>query len=209
MAGILLALQVNNWNEYRKDRNFERKMLSEMVITLSNDSSYMNNLITRLERSNQSIQILLEKPAYHDSLGRHFSQVFNGIQFQVNSAPFDVLENKGLDIISNDAIRRQATALYSFYYPRQEKIIEKDLSNFIVNVLEPYFRPRFSSVLQEGGQGEVRFEPNDYTSLVADREYRSLLAQKYGINYEIMGRLKSQLPWVSRLIHEIKNELGK
>ena len=30
MIGILLALQVNNWNEQRKDRNTEQKILNDL-----------------------------------------------------------------------------------------------------------------------------------------------------------------------------------
>ena len=34
MIGILLALQVNNWNEDRKERTSEQKILNEILIDL-------------------------------------------------------------------------------------------------------------------------------------------------------------------------------
>jgi len=38
VIGILIALQVNNWNEYKKDRAIERKLLIELTDNLKINS---------------------------------------------------------------------------------------------------------------------------------------------------------------------------
>ena len=48
MIGILLALQVNNWNEWRKDREKEKSHLEEIAATVKTN-------IVALERRIQSI----------------------------------------------------------------------------------------------------------------------------------------------------------
>ena len=37
VIGILIALQVNNWNEERKIHAFERKILTDVLHTIDND----------------------------------------------------------------------------------------------------------------------------------------------------------------------------
>ena len=34
MVGILLALQVNNWNEFIKEREKEKKIISELIVNM-------------------------------------------------------------------------------------------------------------------------------------------------------------------------------
>jgi hypothetical protein len=56
MIGILLALQVNNWNEWRKARDFELKMLTEISLSLSRDTAYFRMLTGRLTRIDTSTE---------------------------------------------------------------------------------------------------------------------------------------------------------
>ena len=42
VIGILIALQINNWNENRKIRAFEVKMLSEIRLELIRDTIYFS-----------------------------------------------------------------------------------------------------------------------------------------------------------------------
>uniref|UniRef100_UPI002605531F DUF6090 family protein n=1 Tax=uncultured Eudoraea sp. TaxID=1035614 RepID=UPI002605531F len=41
VIGILIALQVNNWNEYKKERIQERKILTELLTSLEHNYSRM------------------------------------------------------------------------------------------------------------------------------------------------------------------------
>jgi len=48
VIGILLALQVNNWNETQKERKFEIKMLSEINKELKSDIIHFKRLSERM-----------------------------------------------------------------------------------------------------------------------------------------------------------------
>lgn len=43
VIGILIALQINNNNQAKKDRTFELKMLTEISKSLESDISYLRN----------------------------------------------------------------------------------------------------------------------------------------------------------------------
>ncbi len=54
MVGILLALQVNNWNEKRKQRILETQYLEQLTIDLAFDTTYYNNRISMYSQAYSS-----------------------------------------------------------------------------------------------------------------------------------------------------------
>ena len=49
MIGILLALQVNNWNEMRKDKAIEKDYIERLINEITFDTSYFNNIKKQFE----------------------------------------------------------------------------------------------------------------------------------------------------------------
>lgn len=49
MIGILLALQVNNWNEVRKDKAIEKDYIERLINEITLDTSYFNNIKKQFE----------------------------------------------------------------------------------------------------------------------------------------------------------------
>jgi chlorite dismutase len=76
VIGILIALQINNWNEWRKERIQETKVLAELVKTLTRNCALMKaDLSDRIiwdKSSDLVISTLQNKLPYHDSLNSHF-----------------------------------------------------------------------------------------------------------------------------------------
>jgi hypothetical protein len=50
VIGILIALQINNWNEYRKDINKSRAILGEFKKDLASDTTGINRVVRLLEQ---------------------------------------------------------------------------------------------------------------------------------------------------------------
>lgn len=100
MIGILLALQVNNWNENRKDRQKERAILIELRKDyLSNLSQLEEKMATRKRMVNSSLKVLksIDNPVniVRDSLIRDIAEI-------ANDPTFDPIQN---DLISSGNIR--------------------------------------------------------------------------------------------------------
>ena len=76
VMGILIALQINNWNEWRKDRKKEKEILTELAVTLTNNIERIDASNQQATRNNLSrdiiISLFIEKPPFSDSLQRHF-----------------------------------------------------------------------------------------------------------------------------------------
>ena len=120
ILGILIALQIDNWNQNRQNRKLERVLLNEFLINLKsdlNDVEYNIRFNTMMLRSSDIIYNFLDgNESYQDSLEYHFGRLYGGTIFMDNISAYESLKSIGLDLISNDSLRRQITYLYSVSY---------------------------------------------------------------------------------------------
>ncbi|NNF35127.1 MAG: hypothetical protein HKN68_13515 [Saprospiraceae bacterium] len=146
MIGILLALQANNWNENRKERDLELQILHEMKLGLEKDVSDIDYNIDAHERILNSQMIIIDwmnndRP-YHDSLGNHFSISNNSTVFVSNEGPYATLKQLGIRMVQNDSLRLMIQEVYDldFDYYKDHIVMYNDLvfnSWKVVNA--PYF----------------------------------------------------------------------
>lgn len=126
VIGILIALQINTWNEQKKIRQYEVKMLKELKSTLQKDRRYFSNQIPHLankqKAANRLLAMLESKEENLDTLNRYFSNLRYEILFQYNSGAYGSIKSGGIDKISNDSIRAKMADLYEFLIPRSEKL---------------------------------------------------------------------------------------
>lgn len=129
VIGILIALQINNWNEAKKTKTFELKMLAQIHQALKADYDYTYNHSLGY-RNNETIKAVqyffdlmrgVERPS--DSLRHYFNWLSYGLSFQVNLGPYESLKSMGLEKISNDSLRNQIVYFYDFVVPRSRDLI--------------------------------------------------------------------------------------
>lgn len=120
VIGIFLALQLNNWNNDRKQVQQELGLLAEMRENLAmdlKDCRYNINANQRYERANVAVlKHLTERTPFHDSLRVHYGNIFGNTTLTANTSAYDNLKSIGFDLIRNDSLRRMATSLYSERY---------------------------------------------------------------------------------------------
>lgn len=116
VIGILIALQVNNWNENRKERQQEDKKLQEFHDALKSDLKDIRFNIEWHKSAKTSCEILLnafdKKLPYHDSLATHFGQMARISQFLPSIGVYESLKSKGIELIKNDSLRRKISSYY-------------------------------------------------------------------------------------------------
>jgi hypothetical protein len=112
VIGILIALSINNWNEYRKETNFEQKILKELKSDFSYNKSELNrNIIkaTVLAHNCDSLLALFNLPKDEVDPGKFFNytrklggySTFNPSNGSLNS----LISSGNLYIIKNDSLR--------------------------------------------------------------------------------------------------------
>jgi len=150
VIGILIALQVNNWNEDRKKANYELTMLREIDLALTKDSTLIANLFEpRMDLKEGAIDSLIDMQARNlIPEDAHFMSLYGrmSIQFnyRYNQGPYETLKSNGLDIISNDQLRSDITQMYEVTLPAFKYFIQTVLDRDIPLIME--LKPDFLTV---------------------------------------------------------------
>jgi hypothetical protein len=120
VVGILIALQINKYNEVSKINLLEKDLLSEVKNGLEYDLEELNNAIDFHRSSLNSQDIIIDwvdsKIDYDDSLGNHFLRTAFNYNVQFKEAPYETLKQIGLHIVKNDTLRNQISTLYDLKY---------------------------------------------------------------------------------------------
>lgn len=117
VIGILIALQINNWNENRKLRGIEIETLKELRSDLSQSLHDITSDQEYFQYCKKSTTYILEhfknEAADSDSLNFHFWNMYPFSTFSINRTTFDNLRQSGSNIITNDSLRVKLADLYT------------------------------------------------------------------------------------------------
>ena len=148
MIGILLALQVNNWNENRKSEEKELKLLIELKDDLIETK---NDLLTDIERISPILETT--NTLYKAILGHQISaadpyKLPQGylIQYPVlypKLSALEAIQSEGISIISNDKLRKEITDFYQLHLKRVAWA-EEQVEELNIKVLKPYLNTNSS-----------------------------------------------------------------
>ncbi|WP_431128180.1 DUF6090 family protein [Flagellimonas flava] len=113
VIGILIALQINNWNEERKLRDTELTYINNIKRDLQLSITEINRFINRRNSLINSAYIVLEyfngKPvADWNSFNKHIVDIYTWQSFYLIDNTYQELKNSGnFAVISNDSIKNE------------------------------------------------------------------------------------------------------
>lgn len=210
VIGILIALQINTWNELRKIRQYEVKMLKELKSTLEMDRRYFASQIPRLTNkqnaANRLLIMLENKEENLDTLNKYFSNLRFEILFQYNSGAYGSIKSGGIDKISNDSIRAKMAGIYEFLIPRSEKIFESlsHSEEVETDLIEALTKRKIT--LLENGEKSILNRFSDPKAIYRDEFLHLIQIQKRN-TFVTTNRLESLLPPLDELIELLEEEL--
>jgi len=146
MFGILLAFQIDSWNENKRLAKKEITNLKEIKKNLISDLE--NQLIPGSEYYQMSVDAykILQSNFYkapqsipEDSIRVLFYDMVLPWKLAFNTVTFDKLSAMGIDLISNDSIRENISQLYGYDY----RIIS-DYHDVTITEFREDFVPRLS-----------------------------------------------------------------
>ncbi|WP_394369935.1 DUF6090 family protein [Lutimonas saemankumensis] len=111
VTGILIALQINNWNEERKRREIGTALLKNLTSDLIRNQELLTRDIIWHKNAVNSINILVkvhkENIPYHDSLQKHFHNARKFPDPRLSFAAYEEVKIKGLDFISSPELKKK------------------------------------------------------------------------------------------------------
>ena len=109
MIGILLALQINNWNENRKQLAHGQTLMFELMDEVTEDISTFNWAIKNLKESikNQETLFKIKDLRRLDSDSLSYLFLMANIDIKVNANTFEKIKNQGLtQLTANDSLNK-------------------------------------------------------------------------------------------------------
>lgn len=128
VLGILIALQINNMNEKKKNNLLSNEMVSEIKRGIGSDLNELNKFISNHNSVFKSQLIISDwlksEEKFLDSLVLHLSKTYVATDYSINYSGYETLKKFGLKRIENDSLRTLISNLYEIKYPTFTKFSE-------------------------------------------------------------------------------------
>ena len=214
--GILIAVQVNQWDLERQAKEVEISILKTIKSDLERD---LKNLQIDIGMHNDvmvSSKIIQEhldyNQPYNDSLPYHFITSFVTSQWFYNSGGIQSMKSLGVNTVSNEMIRSEIIQLYDFRYDymRYLTTLLNDMYSFGErNILLGRFEEAQNhddyetEILWDGGM-----KPLEYEGLKSDNEYKFHLKTFYNLTAYYLMESDSTKNMMTRLISNLEDEIS-
>ncbi|WP_018126918.1 DUF6090 family protein [Balneola vulgaris] len=204
VIGILIALQINNWNENTKLKELEKDLLKEVHNSLLKDLIDVNTNIRAQQKTIDSQEIVIDwiesDEDFNDTLSSHISRVYLNTYFAAYEGPYETLKQIGMRNIRNDSLRNQISKLYNITYPYYYLVDE-----FYARMIEEQFIPHSFEHFSEVDW--IRpIKVTNISKLRADHEFISLFKTTRNtaqvLTYVIMLPTKEEIELTLRMIEE-------
>lgn len=138
VIGILIALQINNWNENQKTKTTEIYVLNEILNNLNEDGIILSEIIVQRQKAKTSVADMLNylqtDDINKDILEKDMLRFLTFERyFPINNA-YEVLKSKGLQL-SNNKLTTQISRYYDYEQKKMNRSI-LDIENAILSILE-------------------------------------------------------------------------
>ena len=215
MIGILLALQVNNWNEWRKERILEVNTLREIEESLSANIKSCTNASIMMIKDGGEIRTLLnhieDQQPYSDSLEELFYYPIRMVMVEIDETAFGLLENRGIDIISNTDLRKQIVHFYGVTVSKQVQANRQITQNTMEfrNYYQNHIRQKMDEmfVIEYTGRTYHKSYPINYEGLLSNEVFKSKLNWRITRIELNANRLELRINEMKTLKKDIEEEL--
>lgn len=212
VIGILIALQLNNQNQKSQVRQLEIKYLKEIATNLKSDSADIAFNIEfneiRLRSGQVVLKSLSDQGAYSDTLNQYFGNLLYTTRSVMNFSAYETLKSRGLEIISNDSLRKMITHLYSFSYHNVIDFEKQDDHAMQYQVVIPTVMKKLIFHPQEDFRMALNSaEPKNFEALKNDDEFKNALRLNNDLRSYILLLYRGLAENVAASRNQIKSEL--
>lgn len=221
VIGILIALQINNWNENRKTKKLEAQIYKELKSDLLQTRNDIRNTISKhreiFKSSQQLVTDIYDKKSNSQKI--YESLTNSSVEFQIipKTSAFENLKNIGLNTLSNDSLRIAITNLYQLNLKRLDdelgmKQAEINITKLIQPFLFKYLTADFSQPTKYGfihsdSISIYKLRINNYDKFLNDNELMMNLQLALFNRGQIIDEETETINTIDDVINGIEKEL--
>jgi len=214
VIGILIALQLNNWNEDRKANKREKLFLQEFINSIDSDLiRYDNWYGWRLERKKSGLDSLLHYMKYdnniHDTLFiKFYGNMRSGIRLSYDSGPYEALKSSGLDYIRNDSLRTAVNRTYTLM-PSLQSFSHRTDAEYNPRISELEYKILNIKTFEQ--QDDVKYSEFEVkvNKIITNKDFLWIYDMELNKYNEYIRRLEQMKSTLKELKAKIEKELKK
>ncbi|MBP6558274.1 MAG: hypothetical protein KA213_07895 [Flavobacterium sp.] len=224
VLGILIALQINNWNEDRKQQIIIDNYYSKIIAEVESVNKLIEYNAEYTETANNDLMFCIKYMEQHrtDSTNVFINKIKKLTDCDSQTLYFPVINefiSKGfISAVNNTKIKDYIDKF--IYVQDQAKISDLERTAFCVNQLQPFIQKNinYSDIMVSGGGNKTFNLPKiitvsgpktDFNNLMSNIELWNLIYRKVEIERNTIVVNKSFIGVLSELSKEIKKELDK
>jgi len=213
VIGILIALQINNWNQNRLNQIEKNELLSKLHVEFkSNKKVLINYRIAENKAINSSIELMKLIGASQEELANHNldsllyeSFPSNELAF-ANNAVNSIVQNGRLNLFKDETITTflyQWNSLSEIRKIRFEKLDSWNNDHFLPFLLYHISLKEMDSYANYRWAGKSKVKPN-YYPLFQKVEFENLLDNSLWLHQQVIERLKETETLIDEIIDTTK-----
>ncbi|WP_282043664.1 hypothetical protein [Winogradskyella flava] len=221
VIGILIALQVNNWNTKRNESKASKNLMSRLLIESNKNQEALNENIERIKSLMTDSERLLQFMG--NDYGNKNEKIIDTLIYSVLASPSlnyksstldEALSSGAISLIVSDSLRDFLYQIPSIYavIKMSEKREDEDSTNNLI----PYFYDnislrqvdyRFAPIKDRIGKSELDYSDNRI--ILNDRKFESIIDNKmFALNTTLNRNIEYQ-KFNSKTIKLLEQEIAK
>ena len=212
VIGILIALQINNWNENKKSIQKGRDILVDVRENIESNTLQFNDDIRINKEVIDSIDTVLNNitvvKVYDESLDSHLRFVSWWASTRWKSSGYESLVSQGVDVLESKILRDSIINLYEMTYPLIEENTRLEEGNWHA-ILPNWLALIYREPSDFNTADQHKATPFDYQELMESNIFRSILTFKRSQRLVDIQLREDAIEQNHRIIGLIINELEK
>lgn len=219
VIGILIALQVNNWNEERKNETRLQTDLTHMNFELDAESIRLDTLYQYYKYRSDIIQEFLQngtKQLTNREAGLKFNQLLDFRKFQPRKSSYEAMQNDGsINVIKNMSLSDQIVTYYERPYLQWSTQIYGSILSGIDYSKTDFYKRNDALILSKNFDNIPGFKfsdyalESDYSSLISSKWAQVLLVNCLQQMDFIFANIKERQKLISQLKHAITEHINR
>jgi hypothetical protein len=216
VIGILIALQVNNWNEKRKQELSQNTYLERLIQDLNNDLFFFNRRDTLYKRNLTDIQKLVDT-FFAKQDKKAFEYVMHNLtknltELLINKKTYDEMISTGtLYSFDNKKVLTEIQDYYNWSEINQF-YINADNEDLVANWQKPFYS--YVIIAQDFAKKNQPLKHLDFSSFYNQShqnniDFRAYLLSQQHLSTTKLSIVQDQIVVVKKLIETLKKELDK
>ena len=214
VVGILIALQINNWNINRSDRAKERIILVSLQEDFSGNQRQIDSLTENYHTELQTLEKLISYTGqnyYRQNSLDTLALVFVGENYHyleiVDGTLNSILTTDKLELIQNESLKKLLSS-----YPgmvSKFRIRESDYVQAVINAYRPQIEKYIAliSVLNQNGKYDRNLMESDYEGFLTDRQTQNTLLNRFFTTSQVQEPAEELKKLNRRIVHLLEEEI--